>query len=808
MMGVVDSSTSADDRNLGRYLTGVAAALTQRYDRRGSLEDLEAAIDYAQRAVHAEVLGTHRHRISLDGLGGLYRRRFLRFGDPPDILRSVQLLGRAVEEAQGSMEFPYRLSNFGNALLEKFAVTGDPNDLAAAVESEREAVRLTEPGDWWLASRLNNLGNALSVRFDGGGSVEDLEEATRVYHRSVELTSPNDPMLTSRLYNLGNTLRRCYQHTQTHSYLEESITSYRRACTSGADFSLEWTVAASAAWGVWAGCRESWEEASEAFRHGLKAIESLYRSQLLPGNRNVWLKDYRNLANQAAYALAKIGCLTEAVLTLEANRTRALAEALSMRAASVEAAKPEDRKEWLRLRERISELQSEAVPSAGRAQRDLLDVAMELRKAHEALEATARRIRAYLPEFLPAGLGATEIDALSAKLERPLTYLLTVQQGSLALIVQPSTVCGSSCELTIVAVWLPEFTENALHSVLFGRDGRNGYLEAAVLGGTPMLSDVLAEVWPMLNEQLIAPLARVVAERGQRGAVLVPTGMLSLLPLHGDQLGGCVLSSTPSARALQSAVGTLGQLGALPRRFIGIGNPLPQASPLAFAAAEIESIAAHFPKNARQNLSEERATLRNIQAAVTSASEQRREALYVHLACHGAFDPQEPLDSSIFFSGNDQMTLRALLHGELNLSTARLVTLSACQTGVTEFRQVPDEAIGLPSGVMQAGAPGVISTLWPVDDVSTAVLMARFYELHLHANEQLNPAAALHHAQAWLQASTAAELDLATWFERRLESSRGSDSDAFKWMTYYRENPHVKPFENPYFWGGFFFTGL
>ena len=60
-----------------------------------------------------------------------------------------------------------------------------------------------------------------------------------------------------------------------------------------------------------------------------------------------------------------------------------------------------------------------------------------------------------------------------------------------------------------------------------------------------------------------------------------------------------------------------------------------------------------------------------------------------------------------------------------------------------------DEYVGLPAGFLQAGAPCVVSTLWAVDDMSTALLMERFYQQHL--DEGLSPSRALRAAQRWLR---------------------------------------------------------
>jgi CHAT domain-containing protein len=90
------------------------------------------------------------------------------------------------------------------------------------------------------------------------------------------------------------------------------------------------------------------------------------------------------------------------------------------------------------------------------------------------------------------------------------------------------------------------------------------------------------------------------------------------------------------------------------------------------------------------------------------------------------------------------------------MSPPRLVVLSACETGLYDTSNNPDDFVGLPATFMQLGAAGVIATLWQVDDLATALLMAKVYDLHL--GERLAPATALKRAQAWLREATKAEL--------------------------------------------------
>lgn len=103
--------------------------------------------------------------------------------------------------------------------------------------------------------------------------------------------------------------------------------------------------------------------------------------------------------------------------------------------------------------------------------------------------------------------------------------------------------------------------------------------------------------------------------------------------------------------------------------------------------------------------------------------------------------------------------MRDILDNSPDLSAARLAILSACRSGLAEYQNTPDEALGFPAVLLQAGIPAVVSTLWPVADLSSALLTGRFYETHLAEGQ---PAAeALRSAQRWLRDATAAELGLA-----------------------------------------------
>jgi CHAT domain-containing protein len=101
----------------------------------------------------------------------------------------------------------------------------------------------------------------------------------------------------------------------------------------------------------------------------------------------------------------------------------------------------------------------------------------------------------------------------------------------------------------------------------------------------------------------------------------------------------------------------------------------------------------------------------------------------VHIAAHALYDPVNPLFSRIALAPGDGQDGNVEVHeilSTLDFSGVNLVVLSACETAVGE-RSAGDEIVGMTRALLYAGTPGVISTLWNIDDASSARLMDEFY---------------------------------------------------------------------------------
>ncbi|AFY41051.1 CHAT domain-containing protein [Nostoc sp. PCC 7107] len=121
----------------------------------------------------------------------------------------------------------------------------------------------------------------------------------------------------------------------------------------------------------------------------------------------------------------------------------------------------------------------------------------------------------------------------------------------------------------------------------------------------------------------------------------------------------------------------------------------------------------------------------------------------IHFATHGFADDTNPELSGIVLSLIDKQGkpqrgyLR--LNDIFNLDfPADLIVLSACQTG--QGKEVQGEGlVGLTRGLMYAGSPRLVLSLWNVDDQGTKELMSEFYRQMWQ--EGKSPVAALRAAQ-------------------------------------------------------------
>lgn len=214
-----------------------------------------------------------------------------------------------------------------------------------------------------------------------------------------------------------------------------------------------------------------------------------------------------------------------------------------------------------------------------------------------------------------------------------------------------------------------------------------------------------------LYRLVVEPLADELPEAGD--LVVVPHGPLHGVPFHAFHDGARYLAErytityAPSAGVYQSCRRTARPLGGR-ALVVGIDDPA-----LPWVPREVESVAGTW--TGARTLAGSQATLRRLwrQAGTFDV---------LHLATHGVFRADNPAFSSVKLA-DAWLTVSDLAEVARG---AQLVTLSACETGVSGLN-VGDEVVGLTRGLLSAGCTAVVASLWTVSDESTARLMERFY---------------------------------------------------------------------------------
>lgn len=109
----------------------------------------------------------------------------------------------------------------------------------------------------------------------------------------------------------------------------------------------------------------------------------------------------------------------------------------------------------------------------------------------------------------------------------------------------------------------------------------------------------------------------------------------------------------------------------------------------------------------------------------------------IHLATHASVNNELPLQSFITFypsDNGDEYKLYAREIYDMHLDSARLIILSACETGAG--RLVKGEGLmSLSRAFAYAGCPNIITSLWKAEDKTTAFITQR---LHYYLNKKLS----------------------------------------------------------------------
>jgi CHAT domain-containing protein/tetratricopeptide (TPR) repeat protein len=772
----------------------VAGNLAGAYTRRlqgDSIENWTTAQDLLERACAAADRSQDPQTWAMNhtNLGFLLAERPSRTAD--DLDRAIELIREGLQERspeRDRVDWAYSQLNLG-LLYRRRNAEGDHR---SAMESYREALRHLQADDdrvLW-AMLQHNLAQALLDH-----EPADVVGAEEAASAAIAVTDEGaDPLTAGRLLSLTARIA----DYRVGPLAPEALRARRRAAAL-----LSPTLAPEEHLRVGGELTDAyaqlndWDAAADVYEGMLAAHNTLYDLQTSAEGRRRVLALSPRLARWAAFSLARAGRLERAVEALEQGRARQLSLSASRGTVELGQLAAVDRllaDQWVATldayRAALPDNQGRIAPATGTAQ-----VSAAERQVRHLLQ----QIRA-IPGFEDFLRPMTTQDVLVAGGGLPVVYLLNAPGGSYVLTVaqgpggQPVVSAHEVATVTsmdVVSLLLFDIDDVQAPTLLLAQSAdlirRRQLLPAAL--------QRLAKLQPLVN-----PVARTVAEHPSRSVVVVPTGLLGLLPLTAvptGAVGGEVLDDVGEVRLAPSAAA----YAASRRRarelhqhhLVGVADTDP-SSPLPGSQAELASVTALFSPSHADYAIGPQATRSWLLGHAPIAS-------HLHLACHGKSELAAAAGGTLRLAGGEELTTGDLLDGRLG--NCRLAVASACQSGHFAMREYPDEFTGLPAGLLQAGAACTIVSLWQVDDHATALLMTRLYELldpNLSASEQ-QPVAALRVARAWLRGLTVEQA--AEYVRARPALASVLDRWGTGRVRASAMRPSDRPYASPMYWATF-----
>ncbi|GCA94843.1 CHAT domain-containing protein [Microcystis aeruginosa] len=563
--------------------------------------------------------------------------------------------------------------------------------------------------------------------------------------------------------------------------------------------------------------QKQWQQATEAYNTAIEAVENARLEALNPQDRQEVLSNAIDVFHRIVQAYLNLNQPEKALEYIERSKGRNLVELMTQKNLHPQGVSQEIIAQLNELKQRVVNeqirLQHQSINQNLMGRDNLTPYVQDhsyLKEYQQDLDNfIAREIKDplfSLPQKVEP-IAFTEIQALTDAETCLLQWYIT-REKILAFVVSAE---GE------VKVW--QSSENDKNQFLdtFNNYRQLYYSKNGKQEWRNQLSNLLQTFADILH---INDILALIPDTCQR-LIIIPHLFLHILPLHAlpvdppqsplkrgeSATGGSELQDlfpkgvqyAPSCQILQKISQTSHHSDF--NKLFAIQNP---TKDLSYTDLEVNILSTFFTEP--QVIAQDNATKNAVLPHLKSSDNH-----CYHFSCHGSFNPANPLESALLLANKEPLTLGEIF--ELRLNKCRLITLSACETGLIDLTSISDEYIGLPSGFLFAGSPSVVSSLWTVNDLSTSFLMIKLYEILFDENQQVSVPVALKIAQNWLQNLTIEE------FDRLLVKYKPEIDQVLIELTPNKKKIIEKqieltgqrgkyPFANPYYWAAFLASGV
>ena len=712
--------------------------------------------------------------------------QFERTGNIHDLNLCIEKIRELRSLLHSSTELYHSIShNLGLALTTRFERVLEGADLDEAIRCFDEAVKYGKHHGSVKVIWVNNLANALRLRAHRDSRISDLEVAMALHEDVVRHTPAGHPDYQAHLTNLANDQIDLYYYRlnlpstrvdvsmQPKSALD--INLLRRAdnllqgaldAGGGTHADLAKALAACAAVREGLALQHLAEHGRDDAAHAEQVIAA-FRVAVGSGIECDPGTSMRIAVNWGRWAFARKSWeeaveAFEHVLQLSHRLFRAQHDRY-------------EREAWLREAQASGSMLAYALCELDRSQ-----------EAAAMLDGTLARILSLSLQEARGELRDSQDDSAEfmkryfvvAEKAHPLVFMCYTVHGGVAVFV---TGGGTSQKK------LPALTEAFVESQL---RYFNGTYRATPEDWRQAILSVTKKFWKHAMEDVIAELGTSTQ------AVLIPVGKLALIPFHASWHEDSA-SENGRVYACDKLLITYA-----PNAYFLCQRPLvAQANARLLVVEDTTLPGAHWEAAS--------IALGFSHAQPMSGNQATRDAVIplierfdvIHFCCHARAEVRAPMQSSLVLPDGTRIDRDTVLN--LRLQLGPMVILSACETGMPG-QQLPDEVLSIASAFLEAGAKGVVSTDWAVDDTATSLLMIQFYYLWRHT--KINPSYALRCAQQWLRDSSAAEM---MCHIKAYQTSSISEEARAGLNKFLRARPPAeRPFAHPYYWAAFRWSGV
>ncbi len=677
------------------------------------------------------------------------------------------------------------------------------------------------PQDWAMAQ--NSLANAYLARIYGE-RIANLEQAFACYNYALQIyireTFPNDwaliqsnlTVVYKELQQISKAIQSAQLALEIYTPTSNPLECFRTGCNLG----------------IIAFTDKRWSEAIMGFSVAIEAVETNRSWTTSESRRQQILEEANIIYMRMVQACINASQLDKAIETVERSRSKSLVDLMASNDLYSGGNIPSEVQELLRHYEDLQkQIDSELFSNNS-------DINREFREVESSIQKRAA-FQAYNEAIATLEIQKTKVFEQIRKLDPVLAGGIQVSvirfDQMQRLIDQPNTAILSfytTTENTYIFVLRQNQSTPYLHTCI-GQGIETLQNKISLNWSQPYLKD--KSTWQSQLNDFLAELAQRLQIdnlidhylQGIEELILVPHLLLHQIPLAalpiqdtehsylGDKfqiryVPSCQVLEFCQEREHQHPIGDSLQYGVI----ANATEDLPCAS---FEAEKIANLF-NIPKSQ---------ILQGRSEATKNNYRQLASKVQVLHSCHHAESRLDKPLESILKLADETLTLGELLTPGWRFPNLSDVCLSCCETGLGIPKSLSDEIMTLSTGFLCAGARSVISTLWSVDDLATALFFIFYYQNRQQGKTRPQ---ALQYAQKELRSLTQEYINkLYLEIKEKCQNARKNRNqypdDYLKWNTEYRKYAAVrlainkvletrdnKPFSHPRYWAAFTCSGL